>query len=166
MKLIKSIKNIVSKKKVYDDLGAPKESYIEKEIEKIRNKKSLVESVEVSQFAENFQKGASKETKKEVIRCANWFINSAGIFGHYAFFTKELWRKVKGFEDEDKGQIIAVFLHWWFRYEYGYQDMPIGCGWSNDYPTPYNEYDECYNNYIEKYRPVIEAYYDWCYRQR
>jgi hypothetical protein len=126
----------------------------------------MIERTKVSENAIAFQETATKQEKKDILRCANWFIDLAGIFGHYAFFTKELWRKVKGFKHADKGEIIAVFLHWWFRYEYGFQTQPVGCGWSCDHPTLYDSEDELYDSYINKYMPVIEAFYDWCYRQR
>ena len=125
-----------------------------------------VRNTKVSEDAEEFQRATTTYEKKLVMDCINWFISMSGIFGHYAFFTKELWRKVPGFKKADKAEVIAAFLHWWVRYEYGFQNYPAGMCWSSDHPTSYDVDDECFNEYIEKYKPVFKAYTDWQYKQR
>ena len=125
-----------------------------------------VRNIKVSEDAEEFQQTTTTNEKQLVIDCINWFIDKSGIFGHYAFFTKELWRKVPGFKDADKAEIIAAFLHWWVRYQYGFQGYPVGMCWSNNHPSSYTVDDECFNDYVEKYMPVFKAYSDWCYNQR
>ena len=125
-----------------------------------------VKNTEVSDYAKEFIKYASTNELNAVIRCSNWFISKAGIFGHYEFFTKELWRKVDGFKKADKAEVIAAFLHWWMRYEYGIQNHTVGIAWGSNYPTTYKDDDECFNNYIKEYMPVFEAYSEWCYNRR
>ena len=125
-----------------------------------------VYKTDVSDYAKEFQNNEDGYVKKKVIECSNWFFSLAGMFGHYAFFTHKLWKQVPGFEDTDEGEIIAVFLHWWFRDRYGFQNMPCGSAWSSEYPTTYEYYDRLYNDYINKYQPVLKAYSDWCEAQR
>ena len=120
----------------------------------------------VSDYAKEFQKNEDSYAKHAVIECSNWFFGLAGIFGHYAFFTQKMWKQVPGFEDTDEGEIIAVFLHWWFRDRYGFQSIPCGAAWSTEYPTTYRHDDELYNDYINRYQPVLKAYSDWCEAQR
>ena len=125
-----------------------------------------IRAYSVSDFARYFQKSAKPNEKAAVLSAINWFIDLAGIFGHHAFFTKELWRKVEGFEDEDPAQIIAAFLHWWVRDEFGFQNHPCGATWTTCSPTKYYEDDECFDDYIKHYMPVFRAYSDWMIRQR
>ena len=95
------------------------------------------------------------------LEVAEFFISLCGKFGHYEFFTKELWRNVKGFKNEDKAEVIAAFLHYWFHNEYGFNTCPCGSGWFSNF-----EEEEYYNKYIEKYKPLFKAYNEWCIKQR
>ena len=95
------------------------------------------------------------------LEVAEFFINLSGIFGHYKFFTNELWRKVKGFKKADKGEIIAVFLHYWFHNKFGFNTCPCGSSWFAEFKD-----QEFYDEYIEKYKPVLQAYNKWCVDQR
>ena len=134
--------------------------------EEIDDERIDVYKTDVSDYAMEFQNNEDEYVKKKVIECSNWFFGLAGMFGHYAFFTQKMWKKVPGFEHTDEGEIIAVFLHWWFRYKYGFQNMPCGSAWSSEYPTAYTQCNELYNDYINKYQPVLKAYSDWCENQR
>lgn len=98
-----------------------------------------------------------EEARSEV---AAWFIGLSGVFGHYSFFTKEEWRKVKGFENEDKAEVIAAFLHYWVGNKFGIYANPCGCGWFAELGK--NSHDD----YLEKYKPLFEAYKNWCEKQR
>ena len=42
------------------------------------------------------------------LEVAEFFVNLVGIFGHYDFFTKKLWKKVEGFKDYDEAEILAI----------------------------------------------------------
>ena len=42
----------------------------------------------------------------------NFFFSLIGRFNHYAFFTKKLWKKVKGFEDEDEAEVKCALCHY------------------------------------------------------
>ena len=95
------------------------------------------------------------------LEVAEFFVSLCGKFGHYEFFTKELWRKVKGFKKEDKAEVIAAFLHYWFHHKYGFNTCPCGSGWFANF-----EEEEYYNEYIEKYKPLFKAYNEWCVKQR
>lgn len=106
------------------------------------------------------KKYAIEAIKAARLEVAEYFVSLAGIFGHYEFFTKELWRKVDGFKKEDKAEVIAAFLHYWFHNEFGFYTCPCGCGWFSDLG------EDCYNNYIEKYKPLFDAYYQWQLKQR
>lgn len=125
-----------------------------------------IRDYEVSDFAKNFQSFTNDVTKDAVVKCAEWFIELSGIFGHYGFFTHELWRKVEGFKNADKGEVICAFLCWWFRYKYGFNEYPCGCGWTCTSPRRYDSEDKCFEEYIKEWMPVIEAYYEWCGSRR
>ena len=95
------------------------------------------------------------------LEVAEFFVNLSGIFGHYEFFTKELWRKVPGFKKEDKAEVIAAFLHYWFHNKFkDFYTCTCGSGWFASLGK------ECYEGYIEKYKPVFEAYANWYEKQR
>ena len=94
-------------------------------------------------------------------KMAEWFFNLIGIFCHYSFFTNKLWKNVEGFENEDEGEIIAAFMHYWLHHKYLCYTLPVGCWWFCDLNSP-----TAYGEYIEKYQPVIDAYEDWKTKQR
>lgn len=119
----------------------------------------------VSDFAKTFQREPD-QIKVKVLECIKHFIDMAGIFGHYDFFTKKLWKKVKGYESADEAEVIAAFLHWWTRFQYGFNTMPVGSGWCGSYPSCYKEDDECYEDYIRDWMPLFIAYSQWCSEQR
>lgn len=123
-------------------------------------------NTEVSDFAKSFQKDANAHEKKLVIDCSTWFISNVGVFGHYDFFTQKLWKNVNGFKDADEAEVIAAFLHLWFRYEYGFQNMPVGCAWASSSPSVYTEEDESFERYFKKWLPLFKAYSEWCYNRR
>ena len=98
-------------------------------------------------------------TNKEK-QLTEWFFNLVGYFNHYSFFTKKLWKRVKGFKHEDEAEIKCMFMHYWFHNKFGYFTMPCGCGW-------FAELDkDCYDEYISRYQPVIDAFEQWKTEQR
>lgn len=96
-----------------------------------------------------------------VLDISAWFFSQIGVFGHHEYFTKELWRKVPGFKDEDGAEVKAAFLHKWFDRRYKVKTMPVGSSWFG-----YADFGECWDKYMEKYAPVFQAYDDWCEKQR
>lgn len=103
---------------------------------------------------------AEKAIESARLEVAEYFIGMAGVFGHYEFFTKELWRKVKGFKKADKAEIIAAFLHYSFHNKFGFYTCPCGMEWFANLDK------ECYEGYIKKYEPLLKAYIDWLIKQR
>lgn len=97
------------------------------------------------------------EREKELVR---WCFDLVGYFNHYSFFTKKLWKEVKGFEHEDEAEIKCMFMHYWFHHKFGYFTIPCGMSWF----TELNE--DSYNRYIEIYKPVINAFEEWMKQQR
>lgn len=98
-------------------------------------------------------------TQKEKEIC-KWFFNLVRYFNHYSFFTKKLWREVKGFEKYDESEIKCAFMHYWFHCKFGYFTYPCGCGW-------FAELDEkSYNDYIKRCKPIIKAFEQWKIEQR
>lgn len=95
-----------------------------------------------------------------IFRCESYFCR------HY-YFTKELWRKVKGFENEDKAEVHIAFLTLWLCEtfnEHNYKPIysyPLGCGWST-----INGSKESYDEYIDRFRPLFKDYTNWCLSQR
>ena len=82
-------------------------------------------------------------------------------FTRYEFFTKKLWKKVKGFKNAEQCEVHAAFLHWWLEGKFGLKRFPIGCTWCGAFNN-----EESHNKYLKEYEPVFEAYQDWCYNQR
>lgn len=91
----------------------------------------------------------------------DFFFSCIGYFNHYAYFTKELWRKVKGFKHADEAEIKCAFLSVWTEHTLGIRTCPVGCGWSN-----YQCSQESFDRYVEKYKPVLEDFYKWQLAQR
>lgn len=89
-----------------------------------------------------------------------WCFNLVGYFNHYSFFTKELWRKVKGFKNVDEAEIKCAFMHYWFHHKFGYFTCPCGSSWFAELG------EEFYNKYIEDYKPVLKAFEQWKIKQR
>lgn len=97
------------------------------------------------------------EKEKEL---SKWFFSLVGYFNYYSFFTKKLWKEVKGFEHEDEAEIKCMFMHYWFHHKFGYFTIPCGSGW-------FVESDqESYEIYMERYFPVLDAFINWTIRQR
>lgn len=97
---------------------------------------------------------------KEEKRMADWFFGLVGYFNHYSFFTKKLWKKVKGFKDHDEAEIKCVFMHYWFHNKFGCFTFPCGLSWFAECD------EETFNKYIEKYKPIFDAFIEWCREQR
>ena len=94
-----------------------------------------------------------------------------GRFTHYSYFSKQLWRKVKGRENEDQGEVHAMFMHLWLHQKYGTYSTPCGCAWYNfmdDREYPYNNgvAEKQFNDYIEKWKDIISDFNAWCAKQR
>lgn len=130
--------------------------------DKIYNKMKDVqfEDIRTSGEASEFQKRADYGEKQLANKVACWFISKVGIFGHHKFFTDELWRKVKGFKNEDRAEVIAAFLHRWWNYDYGFKTTPVGSGWYGEVG------EESFNKYIQHWMPVFNAYTEWQCKQR
>jgi len=91
---------------------------------------------------------------------AEWFFSLVGYFNHCSFFTKKLWKEVKGFENEDEAEIKCMFMHYWFHHKFGYKTMSCGLEW-------FTELDqEPYERYMERYLPVRKAFIKWNIEQR
>lgn len=89
-----------------------------------------------------------------------WFFQLVGYFNHYEFFTKKLWKKVKGFKKHDEAEIKCAFMHYWFHNKFGYFTCPCGMEWFTELD------EESYNTYVKFFKPVFEAYNKWCIEQR
>lgn len=96
----------------------------------------------------------------DIINLASWFFELVGCFNHYSFFTKELWRKVKGYKNFDEAEIKCAFMHKWFHDKFGYFTCPIGCSWFAEVEK------DIYINYINRFKPVFEDFNKWQYEQR
>ena len=91
----------------------------------------------------------------------NFFFSLIGRFNHYAFFTKKLWKKVKGFEDEDEAEVKCAFMSLWVNNTLGIPTYPVGMSWCNYYGDK-----SCFDEYINKWMPVFNAFQDWVNTQR
>ena len=91
---------------------------------------------------------------------AEWFFNLVGYFNHYSFFTKELWRKVKGFKNYDEAEIKCAFMHKWFHDKFKYFTCPVGMGWFCEVS------EDSYRNYIKDFESVFDAFVKWKIEQR
>ena len=89
-----------------------------------------------------------------------WFFSLVGYFNHYAFFTRKLWRDVKGFEKEDEAEIKAAFMHYWFYHKFNVFTCPVGMEWCAEVS------EESWYNYIKRFEPVIRAFEKWVEDQR
>lgn len=91
----------------------------------------------------------------------NFFFNLIGIFNHYEFFTKKLWKKVDGFENKDEAEVKCAFMSLWTKQMLGIPTYPTGMTWSNYYGN-----NKIFNEYIKEWTPVFEAFQDWAIKQR
>ena len=98
-------------------------------------------------------------TKEDKELC-EWFFDLVRYFNHYSFFTKKLWKRVKGFKHEDEAEIKCAFMHYWFHHKFGYYTCPCGSAWFSELGIEY------YNSYIKRYQPVINAFEQWKIEQR
>ena len=90
-----------------------------------------------------------------------FFFQLLGVFGHYAFFTKKLWKKVEGFEHKDEAEVKCAFMSLWANQHLGIHTYPVGAAWCN-----YQGDRESFDAYIQEWKPVFTAYSDWYYKQR
>ena len=97
------------------------------------------------------------QNEKELVE---WFFDLVGYFNHYEFFTKKLWKKVKGFEKEDEAEIKCMFMHYWFHYKFGYYTCPCGSSWFTVVDK------DSYDSYITKYKPVLDFFATWATDQK
>lgn len=111
--------------------------------------------------ADAFVDGALWAMAHPDLRMLDFIFYHNASFTRYSFFTKKLWRKVKGFKDADQCDVHAAFIHWWLNGEYGLNRYPVGCTWCGNHDSK-----EFHDNYLKKYEPVFKAYQDWCYNQR
>jgi predicted AlkP superfamily phosphohydrolase/phosphomutase len=109
----------------------------------------------------------SDETKDVV----SFLFDCNGKFSHYEYFTKELWRKVKGRKKEDRGEVHAMFLHLWLRQMYGTFSIPCGMAWysymdEREYPYDNGCAERLFNEYIDDWKDIIDDYNKWVVKQR
>jgi len=105
--------------------------------------------------------GALRENKHiDRIGC-EFFFGCIGYFNHYSFFTKKLWKKVKGFEDTDEAEVKCAFLSLWANSALGLTSYPVGSAWCNYYGST-----ETFFEYIERWKPVFDAFNKWVESQR
>lgn len=97
------------------------------------------------------------QNEKELVE---WFFDLVGYFNRYEFFTKRLWKKVKGFERENEAEIKCMFMHYWFHYKFGYYTSPCGSSWFTVVDK------DSYNSYITKYKPILDFFVTWAIDQR
>jgi len=83
-----------------------------------------------------------------------------GVFNHYDFFTKELWRKAPGFRNKDEAEVKCAFMHKWRNEEFGGYTSTCGCDWFDEVSK------ESFDSYIREYEPVFEMYREWMEEQR
>lgn len=86
-------------------------------------------------------------------------LNLCGVFGHYGFFTNKLWKKVKGFENEDEAEILNYFMIAEL-YSKGIYYCGLGITWG----SPCDK--ETCEQYLVKFEAIGKAYRDWCISQR
>ncbi len=99
-------------------------------------------------------------TKKEEELIGTLFRQFAEL-SRYEFFTKKLWKKVKGFKDKDEAEVIIAFATIRLR-NLGIYTRPCGCAWCSFANWSHQDV----NDYLKDYLPVFEAYSKWCMAQR
>jgi hypothetical protein len=137
------------------------EDYVTKE-DKLYGKMNDVkfEGLPATIRATEYQNSTSISDKAVASDTAKWFVSKVGIFGHHEFFTKELWRKVKGFKNEDRAEVMAAFLHRWWNLDRGFYTIPCGMGWYTETTK------DCFDAYVQRWRPVFDAYSKWVISER
>ena len=90
-----------------------------------------------------------------------FFFGLIGVFNHYSFFTKKLWKKVDGFKDKDEGEVKCAFMSLWAGQILGIHTYPVGVSWCN-----YNGDKASFDDYLKEWRPVFMAFRDWQFKQR
>lgn len=91
----------------------------------------------------------------------DFFFGCLGRFNHYGYFTNKLWKKVKGFENEDEAEVKCAFMSLWTKHTLGITTYPCGSAWCTIYGS-----EEFFNSYVEKWKPVFEDFDNWCESQR
>lgn len=90
-----------------------------------------------------------------------FFFGLIGIFNHYAFFTKKLWKKVEGFKDKDEAEVKCAFMSLWTNHVLGISTYPEGSAWCN-----YHGDRESFDKYMDEWMPLLVAFKDWANKQR
>ena len=83
-----------------------------------------------------------------------------GVFNHYDFFTKELWRNAPGFRNKDEAEVKCAFMHKWRHDEFGGYTSTCGCDWFEEVGK------DSFDSYINEYSQVFEMYKEWMDEQR
>ena len=91
----------------------------------------------------------------------NFFFGLLGVFNHYEFFTKKLWRKIDGFKNRDEAEVKCAFMSYWTYNTLGIPTYPLGGSWSI-----YCGSKELFDEYVKEWAPVFKAYREWCYDNR
>jgi len=90
-----------------------------------------------------------------------FFFDANAIFCRHEYFSKQLWRKVKGFEKEDEAEVKCAFLSSWAKETMNIVTYPVGAAWCTMYGK-----QEYFDDYIKKYKPLFKDYGEWCMMQR
>lgn len=90
-----------------------------------------------------------------------FFFGLIGVFNHYSFFTQKLWKKIKGFEEEDEGEVKCAFMSLWAHRTLGIVTYPVGASW-----CCFNGSQESFDLYLDKWNPLFVAFMDWAHSQR
>lgn len=90
-----------------------------------------------------------------------FFFGLIGVFNHYAFFTKKLWKKVEGFKDRDEAEVKCAFMSLWTNHELGIITYPVGSAWCN-----YDGSQESFDRYMDEWMPLFLSFKEWVYKQR
>ena len=98
-----------------------------------------------------------------------FFFSCIGIFNHYEYWTKKLWKKLKGRKHTDEAEVKCAMLHLWCHNHFGICSSPCGCGWFTlwkDIPEYGIKAITEYEDYIEGWKDIISDYQKWCEKQR
>lgn len=105
--------------------------------------------------------GSFRENEHIDKKGCEFFFSCIGYFNHYSFFTKKLWRNVKGFEDTDEAEVKCAFLSMWAYNSLGLTSYPVGTAWCNYYGSL-----ESFCELLDVWNPVFVAFNKWVESQR
>lgn len=104
--------------------------------------------------------GERKDEINSPSKIERFLFELVGVFNHYEFFTKELWRNAPGFRNKDEAEVKCAFMHKWRHEEFGGYTSTCGCDWFEEVGK------ESFDSYIKEYSQVFEMYKEWMDEQR